>query len=208
MDNTEEKKAEAPKVDTPPAKSFFDQILEANQKVKSEKEEEKVPQEAEVKTPEVNEEAKKLQETLGNLVKEEESEMEKMKALLPNTKDEAKKLEIERSIFEKEKKISKLKESLNTPVVIDTSEVDSLLAEMQVSKEGESYKVIEKMKSYGKNAPDLLRMFSMIAKAIKADMSKPEAPVKLDDKPKDNGQVVEKNDNPSLVDQIMNNLGK
>lgn len=209
MDN-DDKKDEAPKVDTPQSesKSLFDSILDAVPS-KEEKQEEKkeTPSEAAPKA-EVSEESKKLQETLSALLKEEEGEVEKMKALLPNTKDESKKLEIERAIFEKEKKIDGIKKGLTPAVeVIDLTEVDAVLGEMKIDKSGEAYKLVEKMKSQPKGAQDLVKMFVRIAKAIAADAKKSPAPAALEDKPKDVPSKQGEQDN-GIVAQIARSLNK
>ena len=208
MEN-QDKKPEAPKVDTPPAKSesLLDSILNAVPSTEEKVEEKKeVPSEA--AKAEVSEESKKLQETLSALLKEEEVEVEKMKALLPNTKDESKKLEIERSIFEKEKKIDSIKKGLTPAVeVIDLTEVDAVLGEMKIDKSGEAYKLVEKMKSQPKGAQDLVKMFVRIAKAIAADAKKSPAPVAIDDKPKDVPSEEKAEDN-GIVAQIARSLKK
>jgi|GEM_PF-5468365 len=205
-----DKKDEAPKVDTPQSKSksLLDSILDAvPSKVEKPEEKKETPSEAAPKA-EVSEESKKLQETLSALLKEEEGEVEKMKALLPNTKDESKKLEIERSIFEKEKKIYSIKKGL-TPVVevIDLTEVDTVLGEMKIDKSGEAYKLVEKMKSQPKGAQDLVKMFVRIAKAIAADAKKSPAPAALEDKPKDVPSKQVEQDN-GIVAQIARSLNK
>jgi len=204
---------EAPKQDTPPAnvtpeKDFFDRILDATEATVEENKEPETPKVEAAKAEETPSE-KQLRETLENLVKEDEKELDSMKALLPNTKDEAKKLELERKIFETEKKIDKLKSQI-TPreVVVDSGEVATLLDSMEIPKDGEAYKIIDKMKSQKNGAGDLLKMYSMIAKAIKADIDKvnaaKKAPISME-KPKDDGSGAVIEDN-SIVGQIAKSI--
>lgn len=203
-----ENKAEAPLQDTPPApKSFVDSIMEIQE---ANSKEEEVTTESGKDAPEAAKaevkEDSKLQETLNSLLKEEEGEVDKLKGLLPNTKDESKKLEIERAIFEKEKRIEKLKGSV-APEVIDLSDANAILEELKISKEGESYKLIEKMKGMPKGGSDLIKMFTRIAKAIAADSKKIETPIAVNDKPKDSSEAQPKEDN-SIVGQIARSLKK
>lgn len=206
--------SEAPLKDTPPAnvtpeKDFFDRILDATEVV--EKKEEETPEAPKVEAAKAEEtpSEKQLRETLENLVKEDEKELDSMRSLLPNTKDEAKKLELERKIFETEKKIDKIKSQI-TPreLVVDSSEVTTLLDSMEISKDGEAYKIIDKMKGQKNGAGDLLKMYGMIAKAIKADIDKvntaKKAPITME-KPKDDGSGAVKEDN-SIVGQISRNI--
>lgn len=201
MDN--EKKVEAPEVDTPQPKSMIDSILEA---AEASAPVEEVKEEA--KTEEVKAEVKdnsKLEETLKNLLQGEEDEVKKMRDLLPNTKDESKKLEMERAIFEKEKKIDSLKNGLGTTEVIDLSEANAVLEELKIDKSGETYKLIERMKGMPKGGSDLIKMFTRIAKAISLDSAKPVEPISIEDKPKDTGGSIPKEDN-SIVGQIARSL--
>ena len=215
-------KGEAPLKDTPPAnvtpeKDFFDRILDATENASSnedgvaKKKEEETPEtpKAEAAKAEETPAEKQLRETLENLVKEDEKELDSMRSLLPNTKDEAKKLELERKIFETEKKIDKIKSQI-TPreVIVDSSEVSSLLDSMELPKDGEAYKIIDKMKGQRNGAADLLKMYGMIAKAIKADIDKvnaaKKAPITME-KPKDDGSGAVKEDN-SIVGQISRSI--
>ena len=212
MDNNN--KGEAHLKDTPPAnvtpeKDFFERILDATEVAEKKEEENPETPKAEAAKAEETPAEKQLRETLENLVKEDEKELDSMKALLPNTKDEAKKLELERKIFETEKKIDKIKSQI-TPreVIVDSSEVSSLLDSMELPKDGEAYKIIDKMKGQRNGAADLLKMYGMIAKAIKADYDKVQAQKKAPipmDKPKDDGSGVIKEDN-SIVGQISRSI--
>jgi hypothetical protein len=187
-----------------PQKDFFERILEASKEAEVKEEE----------TPEVKETPKEtpkedavLRETLTALIQEEEAEKVALEKLLPNTKDESKKLEIERAIFAKEKKIDKLKGSINpVEVVVDTKEVEDVLVSIGLESGGESYKIIEKMKAQKKGAGDLLKMYKVIATAIQSDLNKkkPE-PVDLTKGVKDSTTKVLPEDN-SIVGQIAKSI--
>ena len=215
-----------------PDKSFSDQIIEESGVIKPTKEVEK----EEALSPELKqalgldvEEAPKEEEKEEEIVKETEedsifkqkllavvskmnSRNEEIRKMLPNTKDNSKKLELERELFQNEKEVYELTKDLgeSSPQNYnkDLGEVDAFFQETGISKEGESYQLVQKMMKH-KASSNLLKVFKMSAKALSKDLKKTSEPVNLATKqevvPSKNSPMFEED---SITGQVIKNLNK
>lgn len=151
------------------------------------------------------------QEKVKMIVDEYEADLKKKKDLLPNTKDEKVKFQIEKDIFELEKKVSSLKEDLvEAPKVVDLSEVDTFFQSNEIKKDGEAWKLVQEMANFKKGGADLVKLFSKVATAVVKDLKVQKQPTDINkDIPKDRPAYVEKpKGEPGLVDQAIENFKK
>lgn len=166
--------------EAPLEQGIVDSLLEVAGFKKKESEE-TPPVEPKEKEPEVREESpieKKLFERLNYISQELEADIKKQKELLPNTKDEAKKLEMERDIWEKEKKLDILKKDLDEPKP-EIGEAVNFFKEHGIDSSAESYKLYQKMLNH-KGSADLVKLFLTVSKAVASDFEKKVSKVPVD----------------------------
>lgn len=150
-------------------------------------------------------------EKVKGIVDEYEADIKRKKELLPNTKDEKVKFQMEKDIFEMEKKISILKADLSDePSVADLTEVEALFAGNEIKKDGESWKLVQEMAKFSKGGPELVKLFTKVASAVVKDMKAQAQPLDINkDIPKDKpSEEVKPSGPPGLVDQAIANFKK
>lgn len=157
---------------------------------------------------------KAVEEKLGKITKTYEDQVKKLKNLLPNTKDPAKKLEMEREIFEKEKELYELTRDLKKEDPPEFGKLNTFFKENDLGEDTESYKIAQKMLSYGDGAADLIKIYLAVGNAVKKDMEAKQtksAPVDINSNVKDvaSGSTKAKfAEEGSMVDEIIKSLNK